>query len=65
MVPSGLTVPGWHGAQERASAPAGSAGWAVGGSPWQLPQKAWLPSTRVQIGEPTAPPPMPGPAPWQ
>ncbi len=37
--------------------------WFVGGSPWQAPQAAWLPSTVVQTGCIAVPPPSV--APWQ
>ena len=34
MAPSGFTVSAWQALQDRASAPAASGGWPVGGMPW-------------------------------
>jgi hypothetical protein len=49
----------WHPAQLVAPD-----GWgAGGGSPWQVPQAAWLPSTLFQMGLVALPPPSV--APWQ
>src|SRR5690242_6348709 len=64
MFPLASTVPGWHPAQ--VVTPPAMAGWPVeggGGRPWQVPQRACVPSTRVQVGAVRLPPPSV--APWQ
>ena len=56
--PSGFTVPGWHELQFVFCACG-----AGGGTPWQVPHAAWVPSTFVQRGVLLRPPPSV--APWQ
>ncbi len=62
MLPSAFTLAGWQSAQVAAD-PAVNAGCPAGGSPWQVPQAAWVPSTTVQRGETLLPPGSV--APWQ
>ena len=66
MVPFAFTVPGWQLAQAvRPPVTAGCPCAAGGGRPWQVPQAACVPSTLVQVGVVSEPPPLAMVPPWQ